>query len=37
MEETELQKAWREFIITLGEELKLYKLLDWLSEKLNKM
>ena len=35
-QESNLQKAWKEFIITVGKELKFDKFLDWLSRIINK-
>ena len=32
----ELEKAWSELITAIGEEFKIYKLLDCLENKLNK-
>lgn len=30
MGKTELQKAWKEFILTLAEELRIIKFLNWI-------
>lgn len=34
MKESELQKAWKEFILTLAEGLKIIKLLNWILKKI---
>ena len=33
--EPNLSKAWDDLIVTLGKSLGLYKILDWLNDKLN--
>lgn len=30
---TELQKSWEEFILAVAEELKIIKLLNWITKK----
>lgn len=34
MKETELQKAWKEFILAVGEELRIIEFLNWISNKI---
>lgn len=33
---SELEEAWSELINATGKEFRIYKLLDWLEDKLNK-
>ena len=35
-EPTELQKAWKEFILQMSKLLRIEKILDWLSAKLKR-
>lgn len=34
MQETELQKAWKIFILAVADELRIIKFLDWISKKI---
>lgn len=34
MKETEIEKAWKEFILAVAEELRIIEFLNWISNKI---